>query len=136
MNNLGIKELYDVVLKATYTIEINNRKIEPGEIVAAFDKIQIANFQEQRNITAARGGVDGRALVWWDETKEVNLSFSQGVFSKVQLALMTNSDLIQNDGQSIIPMNYREILETNEKGRMETKYVMKPPYFVYRQSDG
>jgi hypothetical protein len=39
MNNLGIKELYDVTLKATYKIEVGGREIEPGETVAAFDKI-------------------------------------------------------------------------------------------------
>jgi hypothetical protein len=44
MSNFGIKELYDVTLKATYTIEVGERRIEPGETIAAFDKIQIANF--------------------------------------------------------------------------------------------
>ena len=45
-NEFGLKELYDVSLKATYPIETNGRKIEVGEVIAAFDKIQLANFQE------------------------------------------------------------------------------------------
>jgi hypothetical protein len=38
-NNIGFKELYEVSLKATYPIEIGDRRIEIGETVAAFDKI-------------------------------------------------------------------------------------------------
>ena len=82
MDDFGIKELYDVTLRATYNIEVGNRKIEPGEVVAAFDRIQIANFQEHKTFSAARGGNDARALVWWEDTREVALSFTQGVFSK------------------------------------------------------
>lgn len=83
MGDFGIKELYDVTLKATYNIEVGNRKVDIGETVAAFDKIQIANFQEIKKFFSANGGSDGRALVWWEETKEIQLSLVQGVFSKM-----------------------------------------------------
>jgi hypothetical protein len=41
MNNglLAMKELYDVFLKATYPIEIGDKRIEEGETIALFDKI-------------------------------------------------------------------------------------------------
>ena len=35
----GLKELYDVSIRATYPIEVSGRRIEPGEIVCAFDKV-------------------------------------------------------------------------------------------------
>ena len=41
-NLMGMKELYDVVLKATYPIELGKRIIEEGEVILAFDNIQIA----------------------------------------------------------------------------------------------
>jgi hypothetical protein len=43
-NEFGLKELYDLTLKATYPIEMQGRIFEPGEVIARFDKIQIANF--------------------------------------------------------------------------------------------
>ena len=47
MNELqGLKELYDVTLKATYPIELGKRKIEPGEVILAFDNIQVGGLQE------------------------------------------------------------------------------------------
>jgi hypothetical protein len=39
MDNLGFKELYDVSLKATYSMELDGRTIESGETIAVFDRI-------------------------------------------------------------------------------------------------
>ena len=35
----GLKELYGVVLKATYPIGLGDKIIEPGEILLSFDNI-------------------------------------------------------------------------------------------------
>ena len=44
MNDFSFKELYSVSLKATYPMEINNKKDEIGEVSTTFDNIQLANF--------------------------------------------------------------------------------------------
>jgi hypothetical protein len=98
-NELGFKELYEVSLKSTLPIEMGGIKIEPGETVAFFDNIQIANFQEVKNIASANGGWDNRAHIYWETTKEIKINFTQGVFSKLQLALMSNASLIKNEGE-------------------------------------
>lgn len=93
-NEIGFKELYEVSLKTTYPIEVGGNTIEVGETVASFDKIQIANFQEIKSFASANGGWDNRAHVYWEPTKEIKINFTQGVFSKTQLALMANANLI------------------------------------------
>ena len=50
MEQFSMKELYDVSLKSTYPMRIGNRTIEPGEKIAVFDKIQLANFNEIKRI--------------------------------------------------------------------------------------
>ena len=82
MEGIGFKELYQVSLKATYPIEMGGRQIEIGETIASFDKIAIANFQEIKNISTSNGGVNNSSLIFWESTKEIKISFSQGVFSK------------------------------------------------------
>ena len=136
MEEIGFKELYEVSLKSTYSIEIGNRVIEAGETIAAFDKIQIAIIQESKNFTTSRGGYDNRALVWWEETKEISLSFSQGVFSKEQLAFLINAKLVSNEGAEVIYINYREKIESDEKGILYTKHPISSPIFVYNYSTG
>ena len=65
----SFKELEPCYLKATYPIEFGNRKIEKGEVLATFDKIQIGALKEVKNFVAARGGFDNRAHVYWETTK-------------------------------------------------------------------
>jgi predicted RNA-binding protein len=60
MNNFGLKELYDVSLKTTYPIEVKGRKIDIGETVAVFDRIQVADFIENKSFISANGGFDNR----------------------------------------------------------------------------
>ena len=137
-NELNFKELYDVSLKTTYSIEVGGRTIAPGETVASFDKIQIANFQEIKNIASANGGWDNRAQVYWESTKEIKINFAQGVFSKIQLALMTNAQLINNLGDQVVSINAREEFESDEKGEIviDAKRTLRDPVFVYDKNSG
>jgi hypothetical protein len=135
-NDIGFKELYDVSLKATYPIEMGDRKIEVGETIAAFDKIQIANFEEKKNFISANGGFDNRARVWWEESKEIRISLAQGVFSKEQMMLLANAKLLINEGDSIVPVHRREVVETDGNGRAEVKFPIQAPVFVYEKETG
>ena len=135
-NELNFKELYEVSLKATYPIEVGGRFIEVGETIASFDRIQIANFQEIRNITTANGGYGNQPLIFWESTKEVKISFTQGIFSKVQFALMSNSQLIENAGQEIIPINMREEFESDELGEINIGRNLREPIFIYDKKTG
>lgn len=131
MEQFSMKELYDVSLKSTYPMRIGNRDIEIGEKIAVFDKIQLANFNEIKRTNSANGGFDNRAHVYWEETKEIQINFTQGVFSKTQLSLMLNSKMISENGnKNPILISEREILESNEKGELELAH--KPlNLFIY-----
>lgn len=135
MDNIefGLKELEQVRLKTTYPIEVNGVKLEEGETVALFDKIQIANFKEIKEYITAHGGYQDTPRVFWETTKEVQLYFTQGIFSKVQFALMSNSCLI-NDKQydDTLKLFQREVLESDENGIIELKYEPVGKIFVYK----
>lgn len=135
-NDFSLKELYDVSLKTTYPIEVSGRKIEIGETIAIFDRIQIALLDEIKSVTAARGGAGNQARVWWEDTKEMKISFSQGVFSLEHFALMSNAKLIAPEESISIPVSRREIVETNDEGWAETKYPIAAPVFVYNKKTG
>ena len=135
-NELNFKELYEVSLKSTLPIEVSGEKIEAGETIASFDKIQIANFQEIKSVASANGGWDNRAHIFWETTKEVKINFSQGIFSKIQLALMTNAQLVNNEGEQIIPINKREEFESDEHGKVVIGRILREPVFVYDKATG
>ena len=87
--SFGTKGLYSVVLKATYDIE--DLGVETGEVIAAFDNIQIGGLDELKSVITARGGYGNPGLVSWDRTQELNLTFSQGIFSTRQFNVLVNS---------------------------------------------
>ena len=127
----GLKELYDLTLKATYPIEMDGRKFEPGEVIARFDKIQIANFKELTSRVSANGGKANPALVIWEDPKEIQISFTQGVFSKRQFALLSNANLIKTmpSERILVPAQYKG--ESNEEGEIQLGKEKVANVFVY-----
>ena len=43
MNEFSLKEIYDVVLKANYPMDINATLFDEGDVIIKFDKLQLAN---------------------------------------------------------------------------------------------
>ena len=134
----SFKEFENVRLKATYNIEIGDRKIEPGETVVKFDKVQIAGLNEVVTRVAARGGYGNRARVFWETSKEQKISFVQGVFSKEQLSLLANSRLVEVGEEKSVAVTEREILESDNDGIITLSRVPceTSPIFVYKKESG
>ena len=131
-NMFGLKEIYDCILKATYDIEVGNRKIVAGEPVAVFDSLSLANFDELKKRAAAQGGYGNQSWVTWESTQELNLHFSQGIFSKTLLAVLGNAAFEQ--GVSV-PVPMQEDLEIDDNLQVQLKY--KPDnLFIYRKDSG
>ena len=136
-NEFGMQELYSVQLKSTYPIEIKGIQYAAGEVVAAFDKIQIANFQEINKEVAAQGGYQNKKLVIWDRTEGVNLIFTQGVFSKTQLGLMNNARVLSIGEGQRIRIAQRDELETDSEGKITLTHVPIDSWiFVYNRETG
>ena len=136
-NEFGLQELYSVQIKSTYPIEIKGKEIAAGEVIAAFDKVQIANFSEIHKEVAAQGGYQNRKLVIWNRTEGVNLIFTKGIFSKTQFALMNNSRLISLNENQRIRIAQRDELETDSEGKITLTHVPIDSWiFVYNKETG
>lgn len=131
-NMFGLKEMYDCVFTATYDIEVGGKKILAGEPIVRFDSLQLVNFNEIKSRTEARGGYQNQAWVTWDGTEEMTVRFSQGVFSKIHLALLGNSAL--NTKQQVEIPRF-ETVELDENLRAELRYLPIVVY-VYNKRSG
>ena len=127
----GLKELYDLTLKLTYPIEIGGRKFEAGEVIARFDKIQLANFKEITSRVSANGGYDNRAHVIREDSQQIQLNFTQGIFSKQQFALLSNSRLLQKKQEACILLPGHFIGESDEEGKILVNKQKIQDVFVY-----
>ena len=116
----SFKLLEDVHLKATGNMEIGGRHFSTGETIAFFDKISVSGFSEARSYIAARGGYDNRGLVYWETTKKMRLTFSQGVFSNLQFGLLNNAKVIKYGESEPILITKVEELESDGAGNIIT----------------
>ena len=130
-NEFGLKELYDVTLKATYPIEMAGRIFEPGEVIARFDKIQLANFKEITSRVSAKGGYDNRAHIMWEDPREIQLNFTQGIFSNRQFALLSNSNLITHQSEDGVKVPGHYFGESSENGKIFVGREQISDVFVY-----
>lgn len=132
----SFKELYDVFLKTTYLIDEGDVRFEKGETIARFERIQIAGLEELKHRTESRGGFDNRGHVFWETTKEMDLAFTQGVFSELQFALMSNSNLISKGEGSPILITKQELLESGEDGTFSLTKEPQGSVFIYNKETG
>ena len=130
-SEFGLKELYDLTLKATFPIEMDGREFEAGEVIARFDKIQIANFREITSRVSANGGKSNPALIIWEDPKEIQLTFTQGIFSKRQFALLSNANLIQKAPTDKILLSAQYKGESDEEGKIQLEKENVTNVFVY-----
>ena len=136
-NEFGMQELYFVQLKSTSIIEINGRTIAAGEVIAAFDNIQTANFKDIHREVSAQGGYQNRKLVVWNRTEGVNLIFTQGIFSKTQLGLMNNTRLVDISDNQVVRIAQRDELETDSEGKITLTHTPIDAWiFVYNKETG
>lgn len=125
----GFKEIYDCIIKATYDIEIGNKKIKAGEPIVVFKSLQLVDFQEIKNRVNAVGGYNNQVWVSWESTREEQMSFSQGVFSKVHLAILGNANLEQTH---LIEVPKHEEGELDENSKFTLKYTpIENSIYVY-----
>lgn len=134
----GIKEIYDVSLRCTFPTEINGRKYQINEPLIKFDRIQLAPLSEGKTRTYASGGYGNKRLIDWEDTKEVNFVISEGVISKIGLALLSNSNLTKVETGDKIEISFSEKLETDENGKLLTKYppISGDTFFAYDFNTG
>ena len=132
----SFKVLENVHLKATYDIEANGVQIKTGESIAVFDRIQISNFNEVKEYVAARGGFDNRGHVFWETTRSVQFTFSQGVFSKIQFGLLNNAKIIAVDDEEPLLITQDDLLESDEIGILRPTKTPVDQIFVYDRESG
>ena len=132
----SFKVLENVHLKATYDIEVNGVKFNTGESIAVFDKIQLSNFNEIKEYVAARGGYDNRGHVFWETTKSMRFSFTQGVFSKTQFGLLNNAKVISVSNEEPLLITFDDELESDEIGILRPTKTPVDQIFVYDKESG
>lgn len=108
----GIKQLYEVVLKAKTPMHFGSRYIEQDEPILYFEHINISLLSEKNAPIMARGGWANLPQVVWEDRSEVTFSLSEGVLSTVGMGVLLSANVLEKQGQ-------QELLVRRREGPME-----------------
>ena len=91
----GIKELSEVVLKAHDPMQFGSRRLEAGEPVLYFEKVNMAVLNERQSTIMARGGWSNMPRVIWEDRSEVQFSLTEGVMSSIGMGILLSSTVAE-----------------------------------------
>ena len=91
----GVKELYEVVLKAKTPMQFGSRRLEVGEPVLYFENINIAVLNEKSSAIMARGGWSNMPRVIWEDRSEVQFSLAEGVMSSISMGILLSATVTE-----------------------------------------
>lgn len=118
----GMKEFYDVTIRANQPIEIGGKKFDINEALLSFSTAEIASIDQSISSVQARGGYHNPALINWDNDREVRFGISHGVLSPVSWALLSNSQLISKRKVSVPYKEVVDVIEDDEYCFADLRY--------------
>ena len=89
----GIKELYEVCLRAKVPMQFGSRYIEEDEPVLYFENISMAALNQRTTPILARGGWSNVPRVVWEDRDAVQFSLSEGIMSSTSMSILLSSEV-------------------------------------------
>ena len=110
----GTKELYEVVLKANAPMNFGSRKVEVGEPILYFEKVNMAILNEQSRPIMVRGGWGNMPHVIWEDRSEMTFSLSEGVMSSIGMGILTSATMTKHEKDGNLYVQKRETFDSLE----------------------
>ena len=104
----GVKELYEVVLRAKTPMQFGSRYIEAEEPVLYFENISMALISEKNSTIMARGGWANMPRVIWEDRSEVSFTMSEGVMSAISMSILLSANVTTQREDEPLYVNKRE----------------------------
>ena len=132
----GVKELYEVVLKAKVPMQFGARHLEEGEPVLYFENVNISMLSERNSPIMARGGWSNMPRVIWEDRSEVTFSLTEGVMSSISMGILLSANMTEKqEGISLmIPIREGPFELDNNNGIYLNHSPILPPQrkvFIY-----
>lgn len=104
----GVKELYEVVLRAKVPMQFGDRYVEEGEPVLYFENISMSLLTQQTSPIMARGGWANLPRVIWEDRSEVTFTLSEGVMSSISMGILLSANVTKPEKEKPLYVSKRE----------------------------
>ena len=119
LQEMGIKDLEHVVLKARDHITLGDRSYVPGEPILYFENIQIALLSENTRMVAAQGGYLNQPRVVWEDRDNTTFQFSNGTLNQLSLNMLLEANML-HEMEVFVP--HHGVYELDEEGKIWLPY--------------
>lgn len=123
----GIKELYEVCLRAKTPMTFGERQIEADEPVLYFENISISMLAEQSKEVYARGGWLNQPKVIWQDRSEVRFQMAEGVVSQFGFGILLGAKVALKGKNEDILMHKTEMHEFDISDTVPKIYLQHEP---------
>ena len=128
----GVKELYEVVLRAKVPMHFGDRYVEEGEPVLYFENISMSLLTQQTSPIMARGGWANLPRVIWEDRSEVTFTLSEGVMSSISMGILLSANVTKTEKENPLYVSKREgpfslVPYQDEEGERKVLYLLNEP---------
>lgn len=132
IQELGIKTLEHVTIKARQNTDLGSKIVEKGEPIIYFENLQIAVLSERSSIIAARGGLHNEARVIWEDRGDTVFTFSNGTINPVSLNFLLEAKVITKNEGLVVPYVEKILLDDNGDAYLTYQIAPNTKFFVYQ----
>ena len=111
----GVREICNVVFKATTTRKIGSKTFAKGQPVMYFDSLKTSTMEQATTTVYAQGGRGNTRLVAWEGEKTLTFTMEDALISEMGLAILAGANLYEaKDGDTLLI----HVIETTNTGKV------------------
>ena len=118
----GVREICNVVFKATTTRKIGSKTFAKGQPVMYFDSLKTSTMEQATTTVYAQGGRGNTRLVAWEGEKTLTFTMEDALISEMGLAILAGANLYEaKEGDTLlVPVReyvQKEMFSRNSKSK-------------------
>lgn len=117
----GVREICNVVFKATTSRKIGETTFAKGAPVLYFDSLKTSTMEQAVTTVYAQGGRGNTRLIAWDGEKTLTFTMEDALISEMGLAILASAKLYKASDENILNVH---VTETVDAGNLK---VSKSP---------
>ena len=111
----GVREICNVVFKATTARKIGSKSFEKGQPVMYFDSLKTSTMEQATTTAYAQGGRGNTRLVAWEGEKTLTFTMEDALISEMGLAILAGANLYEaKEGDTLLV----HVTETTNKAEV------------------
>ena len=110
----GVREICNVVFKATTERKIGGTTFKKGAPVLYFDSLKTSSMEQATTTVYAQGGRGNTRLVAWEGEKTLTFTMEDALISEMGLAILSGANLFKAGGDDTLLVHVTEVTNTGK----------------------